>query len=183
MMHNSIVYSTSENPLNSISAHDDRATILTFKQSEKMQIQARYPGREVYTIHEAEGITRASVILIRLGKDECPLYTSCIADDQSKKLNAWQLVAISRHTERFVYIPVKRDDLIRIFEDSKKNSGKVTIDTMNGTNTFINHTGHNHFKQRKPLPSYYAYRIKQRGLLCHMERLTIITRKHNYNLR
>ena len=47
---NSIEFSTAENPLGSVSALDDRATILTFKQSEKMQIQARFPGREVYTI-------------------------------------------------------------------------------------------------------------------------------------
>ena len=73
------------------------ATILTFKQSEKAELIRQFPEREIYTIHEAEGITRKHIVLVRLHCDESFLYKGLEDDDGELKLNNWLLVGISRH--------------------------------------------------------------------------------------
>ena len=62
------------------------------------------PEREITTIHEAEGITRKQVYLIRLDKDNCHLYEGVENRLGNERLNQHQLVGISRHTEKLVYL-------------------------------------------------------------------------------
>ena len=116
------------------------ATILTFKQSEKAELFCQFPDREIHTIHEAEGITRKYIILVRLHIDESFLYRGLTAEHGSLKLNKWQLVGISRHNLSCHYVTIKRNDLVRIFEDRGKNRSKVSFDNRIHNN-FLCHNG------------------------------------------
>ena len=101
----SIVVKISPNPID-VLRNMTNTTVLTFKQSEKKTVKATYPDREVMTVHEAEGITRKRIALVRMGVADNHLYMP-----NENKLNPHQLVGISRCTEELVYITVKRDFL------------------------------------------------------------------------
>lgn len=68
--------------------------VLTYTQKEKAMIKnvlAKYENIKIFTIHEAQGLTARSVLLIRIDSSPKEIYNSI----------PHAIVALSRHTEKF----------------------------------------------------------------------------------
>ncbi|KAL4721730.1 hypothetical protein ACJJTC_010697, partial [Scirpophaga incertulas] len=83
---------------------NDKTVVLTFKQEEKQELLAKINNVNIlncFTIHEFQGRTSENVILVRLSHLEMDeIYSSA----------NHQLVALTRHTVRFVYYTRKLGD-------------------------------------------------------------------------
>jgi hypothetical protein len=81
----------------------ETATIMTYGQAAKEMFVARFPGREVKTVQEMQGLTRNSVIL-HVDEDSFPVQNSPVD-------RGHHVVAFSRHRERLFITEVDREKL------------------------------------------------------------------------
>lgn len=83
---------------------DKNTVVLTFKQEEKQELINKLSSVNAlncFTIHEFQGQTRENIILIRLSHLEMDeIYTS----------KSHQLVALTRHTKKYIYYTMKNPD-------------------------------------------------------------------------
>lgn len=81
--------------------------VLTFTQNEKKLICNALKNKckqpiQIFTIHEAQGLTAKRVVLIRINTKPLEIYNS----------EPHVIVALSRHTDSFIYITTGEPDLI-----------------------------------------------------------------------
>ena len=145
----SITLKVAPNPID-VMRNITNTTVLTFKQSEKKRIKAVYPDREIMTVHEAEGITRKKVALVRLDIADNQLYMS--NDD---KLNPHQLVGISRCTEELLYVTVKADFLTHALT----NLPKVNNVFCNANNRFLMTSRAFNYEFKSKVPAHYVSQL------------------------